>query len=315
MKAIMYHYIREASPETPNFIHLDYSDFQKQIDFLSKEYHILTQEEFYSCLKTGNTIDKGMILTFDDGVIDHYDYVYPYLKSKGLWGVFFISTLPFISNKLLDVHRTHYLLGRYNANVLIKYIKEITTKDDLIDGTDTKFNLTTYTNQNSEESVKEFKRIVNYQLNPNKKTTVLDKVMKHFLDFSEEDLAKTYYLSEKNILDMKANGMEIGCHAHSHNLLSNLEDSSLLNELSTANSYLKELLGLNDLNGFCFPYGGKQSYDQRVLDILAHQNYKYGFSVDSRDITKTDIINNKFELPRYDCNEFPHGQATFNFEG
>ncbi|WP_201560441.1 polysaccharide deacetylase family protein [Psychrobacter sp. NC44] len=315
MKAIMYHYIREASSEIPKFIHLDFSDFQKQIDFLSKEYHILNQEEFYYCLKTGKTIDKGMILTFDDGVRDHYDYVYPYLKSKGLWGIFFISTLPFISKKLLDVHRTHYLLGRYEANDLVKYIKKIITKNDLIDSANTKFALTTYINQHSEESIKEFKRIVNYQLNPSRKTAVLDRVMEHFLEFPEEDLAETYYLSKKNILEMQANGMEMGCHAHSHNLLSNLEDSNLLDELSTSNLYLKELVYPNELNGFCFPYGGKQSYDERVLEILAHQNYKYGFSVSSRDITRTDIINNKFELPRYDCNEFLHGQATFNFEG
>lgn len=65
-----------------------------------------------------------VILTFDDWLIDHYKYVLPILKKKKLWGMFFISSWPLKNKKLLNVHKIHYLLWKYNEEKLYKiYIK------------------------------------------------------------------------------------------------------------------------------------------------------------------------------------------------
>jgi len=58
---------------------------------------------------------SGVILTFDDGLRDHYKYVFPKLKEHNLWGIFYISTAPFHNKKLIDVHRIHMLVGKYGG--------------------------------------------------------------------------------------------------------------------------------------------------------------------------------------------------------
>ena len=41
-----------------------------------------------------------------------------------------------------------------------------------------------------------------------------------------------------------------------------------------------------------------------TLDILKKLKFKLAYSVEYRDILKSDLEKNPFELPRYDCNLF-----------
>jgi hypothetical protein len=69
-------------------------------------------------------------------------------------------------------------------------------------------------------------------------------------------------------------------------------------------------MGLQDLQTYCHPYGGFHSFDQNTCDLLAQAGVTYAFNVQSRDITAADITTSRYFLPRYDCNEFPHGKAS-----
>lgn len=104
MKAIMYHYVRQNDPELPYFQHLHLEDFEKQLDFFSEQFGFLSKADFLQSLETGTPKD-GVVLTFDDGFKDHYQYVLPCLRERGLWGIFYIPTGFYHSGKLLDVHR------------------------------------------------------------------------------------------------------------------------------------------------------------------------------------------------------------------
>ena len=60
---------------------------------------------------------------------------------------------------------------------------------------------------------------------------------------------------------------------------------------------------------FCHPYGGFHSFNNDTIDILRNEKVEYSFNVESRDIDQNDLIENPHCLPRYDCNEFIHGNA------
>jgi len=86
MKAIMYHYVQEDREKLPFFKHLNIGDFRKQLDFFESEYGFVTFDEWSRFAKTGvlpETPEK-ILLTFDDGLSCHYEYVFPELKSRGL---------------------------------------------------------------------------------------------------------------------------------------------------------------------------------------------------------------------------------------
>ena len=60
---------------------------------LRRNDRYLSREEFESACESGRAAD-GLVLTFDDGLIDHYRYVLPLLVERGLFGIFYVCTAP-----------------------------------------------------------------------------------------------------------------------------------------------------------------------------------------------------------------------------
>ena len=80
----MYHYIRDEKENSlKDLKYLDYKKFKKQINFFIKNFTIVNYDEFKDVIINKKEFSKPpLILTFDDGYIDHYEYVYPYLLKK-----------------------------------------------------------------------------------------------------------------------------------------------------------------------------------------------------------------------------------------
>ena len=125
MKAIMYHYIRPKCKNMPYFKHLDFDDFKRQLDVFQRKYGFVEKKEFLECIETKKVLKSGIILTFDDGLIDHYDYVFKELKERKLWGCFFVPVQPYISRKILNVHKIHLLLGTYGGSKIYNQLNEL----------------------------------------------------------------------------------------------------------------------------------------------------------------------------------------------
>lgn len=66
--------------------------FEAQMTYLQrKNYKVLSMQEFYDLLKTGeNPSQKSVLITFDDGYGDNYDYAFPVLKKYGFVATFFV---------------------------------------------------------------------------------------------------------------------------------------------------------------------------------------------------------------------------------
>ena len=135
MKIIMYHYVREYNPQYPFFRFLDIKNFKNQLDFLENKYGFLKRDEWESYTlgaKNDKTKDK-VVLTFDDAMMCNYQYVMPELKSRGIWGLFYIPTKPYKKNEMLDVHKIHLLCGAFDGKLLLNYLRSIISPKMLID--------------------------------------------------------------------------------------------------------------------------------------------------------------------------------------
>ena len=308
MKAVMYHYVRKGSSDLGNFFHLDQEDFERQLDYLGKEYGFLSQEDFLKALAEKKPAN-GVLLTFDDGLKEHHDVVLPILKRKGLWGFFFVSTAPYETGKLLNVHRIHMLLGKYDPKEMLRALKENLQNLDLSYDEIASFKKGTYKSQESGEEATEFKRIVNYYLGDDVRTSVLDKLMEQYFG-KESDLAAEFYLTGKEIKSLASSGMFVGSHTHTHPVMSKLNRDQQAQELGRSFSIL-ENFGLSQPERFyCHPYGHEETYNEQTKDILNKLDVKNAFAVKPKDITAEDLDQNYLCLPRYDCNMFPHGKAS-----
>jgi peptidoglycan/xylan/chitin deacetylase (PgdA/CDA1 family)/energy-converting hydrogenase Eha subunit A len=92
---LMYHYVSSPAP-TAERLRRDLSveplEFERQMRWLKDNgFTTISLGQLHDHLSTGAPLPpKPVVLTFDDGHIEHYATVYPLLKSLGMTGTFFI---------------------------------------------------------------------------------------------------------------------------------------------------------------------------------------------------------------------------------
>lgn len=307
MKAVMYHYVREEQVELPYFKFLHVNDFKKQLDYLEDNFSILHPQDLKGSIANGN-VKNGAVLTFDDGLKDHHQYVFPELMRRGLSGIFYISTGIYENRKILDVHRLHLLLGKAGGEEIYNCLMKLVTDDMLSHAHINEFKTLTYINQTNDEFTPLAKRILNYFISYQHRGKIIDELMNIYFG-NEAELFKSFYLDNSEIADMQGNGMILGSHTATHPVLSKLTAAEQQIEIVASFDYLEKVTGGLPYKTFCYPYGGFHSFTKDTEDILHNQHCLFSFNVENRDIEVNDIINRPQALPRYDCNYFPHGSV------
>tara|TARA_B100000965_G_scaffold252156_1_gene212144 strand:+ start:5408 stop:6337 length:930 start_codon:yes stop_codon:yes gene_type:complete len=307
MKAIMYHYVRPRDKDFPNLNRLDIESFIKQLDYFDDKYGFIEREEFIRAIREGSRC-KGVILTFDDGLLCHYKHVFSELKKRKLWGIFYIPTAPFINKKILDVHRIHILLAKVDPKSIYSYLIQNEINDFLDDTKVEEFKKLTYQTQINDQYTLNVKRILNYFILYKHRSSVIDMVFKKFIDYNYT--VDDYYLNTQNLKEMSSEGMMIGSHSENHMVMSKLSNNSQKKEIINSFDFLENELGSLSIKSFCYPYGGFHSFNNITENILEDQGCDFSFNVEQRDIDINDINKRAQALPRYDCNQFPFGEAT-----
>jgi peptidoglycan/xylan/chitin deacetylase (PgdA/CDA1 family) len=96
---LMYHYI-SAPPTLTDLLRVGLSvppeTFAAQMKMLADNgYHTVTLLDVYDSLATGKELPTNpVVLTFDDGYVDNYQFAFPILQKYGFVGTFFILTGP-----------------------------------------------------------------------------------------------------------------------------------------------------------------------------------------------------------------------------
>ena len=300
MHVIMYHYVRNDSKEFPNFNHLRVDDFRRQLNFFDKKYGFITKEQFCESLETGEA-PKGVLLTFDDGFKDHYENVYPILKKRGIFAFFYVPTGHYRTNekKLLGVHRVHYLKGKYDSKNLLAEAMQNIDSTMLDSGKIKEFDMEIYQGQKNSNSEYKLKRLFNYFLKYEYCNDVLDKLMKKY--FEEGELYDKLYLTDKEMKELHMDNFVVGSHTENHMVLSRLNYNEQEKEIVDSFDYLEQALGKLEIKSFCYPYGGKNTFNDDTVKILKKNKVHHAFMVGNSPVLQ---IENRFCITRVDCNRF-----------
>ena len=72
----MYHYIRDLiHSRYPEIKGMDFALFRKQLEFFSENFNVVRMEDVIAAISVGKKLpENALLLTFDDGYIDHYTY-------------------------------------------------------------------------------------------------------------------------------------------------------------------------------------------------------------------------------------------------
>ena len=113
---VMYHLVR--NPEETKFPHVKarrVEEFINQVDYLSSTCSFISVSEFLHAVRfpeaSGDLPRNPVLLTFDDGYIDHYQTVFPILRDRGIEGVFFAPARPSWYGRMLAPNAIQVILS------------------------------------------------------------------------------------------------------------------------------------------------------------------------------------------------------------
>lgn len=310
MKSFMYHYVRDDSDDYPFSAHkATYKFLEEIIQLKERGCSFWNPRDVFqgggaSLLEQEDDGKNHIMLTFDDGLKDHL-CVAKMLHQIGIQSAaFYIPVAPLIDRAVLAVHKAQYIRSIFGGKSL-ELLEEVSVKlgIQLIDHNnyerDRSRFFTRYSHRVDDPNTKEFKRIINYYGNLEKRDELLDGILDLVgIEMKFSDV----YLSPEDIVEISSLGFEIGSHGVSHTPMSRLEPAVQEEELILSKLFLERLLS-REVHSFCYPYGGKSSYDEDTIRLLQQAGYKNAISVESRDITLEDMHFRPYELPRFDCNE------------
>jgi len=291
---LMYHGFtdREAEEGVENSLglHCNIGEFRSQIEYLKKEYAVISLEALVDHYRNGAKIpDNAVVITFDDGYRSNYSLAYPVLKEYGIPATVFLVTDFIDKGKLLWIDR---IAGALNAAVPGRFTLEINGESMSFDIHDS-------------SSKKECYRTICSKLK-----TIPQESREDHIERLERSLGKTYAadngaaalqapLRWNEILEMQRSGLvSFGSHTRSHFILTRCSAKTMEEELSLSAKIIREKTG-SPCTLFCYPNGEEGDFDKRTRASLQRLGYSCG-------VSSVAVMNGKdrsiWELKRWGIN-------------
>src|SRR5688572_6291776 len=93
LSIITYHYVRDLRRSRfPDVKGLETDQFREQIAYIKEHYRVISGDELLAAAEAGSwdTLPpSALLLTFDDGYVDHFTQVFPILARANIPGCFF----------------------------------------------------------------------------------------------------------------------------------------------------------------------------------------------------------------------------------
>jgi peptidoglycan/xylan/chitin deacetylase (PgdA/CDA1 family) len=277
----MYHYVRDL-PRTrfPRIKGLLTEDFRQQVAALSQHYEMATLESALAFLRGDYQPARGLcLLTFDDGLKDHFTEVLPILAERNLQGIFFLPTACLEDVRVASVHKNHFLLASLEFDEYRRaFLAELSRRHpETTTEVDTRLVAATYRWDTPE--VADFKFLLNFRLSAAVRDAILDVLFSAYLG-DEQAFARELYLSWAEARQMQDAGMLIGSHSHDHVALSTLSDERQRQDLETCTTLLHRRLGAQKLWPFSYPYGRTHTYNELTVRTVQTLGYSCSFGTE-----------------------------------
>ncbi len=231
----LYHSVSNNSP-----IHLKHLyrvknmlEFETDIDFILRYFKPIDTKQLIEHINEEKPLKNNSVLfTFDDGLREMYDVIFPILLKKGIPAIFFINS-EFVDNKdLFYRYKASLLIHKIEANSMsLKSIARVL---------------------NIEESIPPVKKAI---LNINYlNKQILDELAEE-IEFSFNDYLKNEkpYLTINDLSSLQKKGFVIGAHSVDHPEYFNLSLDQQINQTITSINWVKNNLN-PAYNLFAFPF-------------------------------------------------------------
>lgn len=303
---VMYHFVRPiAGSSWPGIKGLERDLFVKQLAHIRRHYDVVRLADVVEAAHGRRSLpNMAAVLTFDDGYIDHYRYVFPILKEAGLSGAFFPPSSAVLERRVLDVNKVHFILAATtDIPALVAEVEAAVeeARDEFALPSLAELRARLWTpNRFDPAEVIYVKRLLQVALPTELRARIADRLFRNTVSRDEATFADDLYVSLPQLAEMASGGMEIGSHGHMHGWLDSMDQAAQSQDIDRSLEMLTAI-GL-DRSGFlfCYPYG---AYNDETLGILRARQCAAAVTTRVRPAypTKDGLLT----LSRLDTNDLP----------
>ncbi len=300
----MYHYTRDLPHSRyPRIKGLDGQLFERQLQFFKENFHVVSMEQVLDAQNGGKELpERALLLTFDDGYIDHYTVAFPLLKKYGFQGSFFIPGKTFTEHAVLDVNKIHFILASADMEDLKKDLFQLLDDYRAQGGYPPNSELYALYGKASRYDSADVvftKRMLQAVIPEEIRSAMVAKLFDRYVGVSEECFSRELYMDKNQIRCMKQDGMFFGVHGYDHYWLGGLEKGQMERDIETALDVMEPFLdrGAWVMN---YPYG---DFSEDVISYISTHGCVLGLTTQVRQAVVGQ--DDRYLLPRLDCNDFP----------
>jgi peptidoglycan/xylan/chitin deacetylase (PgdA/CDA1 family) len=301
LKVVMYHYVRDLQRSPfPRLKAMPFDEFRRQVRQLRAAHEMATLESCLAFLRGEYLPARDLcLLTFDDGLRDHFENAMPVLREERIQGVFFVISSCMDNGHVAPVHMNHFLMAaldfkEYSESVL----------DGLGSYASEARQVMSETGQEAERTypwdtadVARFKYFFNFRLEPQLRDEAVARLFRRRIG-PPEQFARQLYLTWEEACAMQAAGMVIGGHTHSHQPLAAMPPEACDADLAQCRELLDRKLARQSSYPFSYPYGKRSSFTHGAVAKLQALGFDCAVSTEAGlNAPGTDL----FCIRRIDC--------------
>ena len=265
----LYHDVSEIN-EVHNSSHYSISkkNFIEHLNFLKDNFHIVSLDPLISDKKLPKNKNYAAI-TFDDGFFSILNTANPLMKKYNFPYSVFINGAAmqdnesWISNIIINISNKKYL----KKICKVSSIGLSKSKNEIIKNI-------------LERGIFNQNFINNYYIKNNHKI----------------------FLNKEDVLKLFKDGVQIESHSYDHLVLSRTDEKILKNQIIKNKKLLNSLKVSYNLY-FSIPFGKKQHYNNKIIEIIKSQGYKYILNTNPSKLNIKDIGQKQNLLPRISSQE------------
>ena len=303
---VMYHFVRDVAG-TP-FDRLPVrtiAEIDRQFDAIASTCNVVGLDQMHAALHGEDILPENpVLLTFDDGYREHYEVVFPRLRTRDWSAVFFPATSVLESPVVLNVNKIQFLrtciAPEEIYSALLTWLDENREAHSL-DQTETYLARWAIANRFDDPHAMFVKNMLQRGLPSIARQQLTDELFAQSVTKDEADFSHALYMNRDEIAEMAHNGMSIGVHGHSHDWMTDLSPDRLQYELKHSLSIMENCGVPTEKWCLCYPFGGVNTAVRATAAALG---------ATSAVTTEPRVANLRNDdallLPRLDTNDLPH---------
>lgn len=254
---------------------IDQKQFSTQMRWISKVFRVIPLPQAISELSEKRLKRRSLAITFDDGYLDNATHALPVLQSFGLSATFF-CTSAWLDGGLM-----------WNDKVIesIRHWPQSSINVPELKITSLPVRTILEKNQAIQTILAKLKYIPH-----DKRTIIAEKFLEAVQPHQE------IMMRPEHIKQLYNAGMDIGGHTHSHPIMAQLENTSVLEEIVINKSLIENILD-RKIQSFAYP-NGKLGYDFHLKHkhAISSSGYTCALTTEPNIATQdTDF----YQLPRF----------------